>query len=152
MKLHTVNELSRDIIGAAIEVHRELGPGLLEAAYEAALSHELTLRRIPHERQKAVPAAYKGDALDTGYRLDLLVDQRVVIELKAVERLIPLYGTQVLTYLRLGGYSRGLLINFNVPKLVDGIERISNHAPDLSASSAISALKSQDVRRFPQCR
>lgn len=141
MKHDCINELSREIIGAAIEVHRELGPGLLESAYEAALSQELMLRKIPHEKQQALPVTYKGTVIESGFRLDLLVDHQVVVELKAVEKVNPLFGTQVLTYLKLGGYPLGLLINFNVPRLVDGIERISNRAPNLSAGSAPSALK-----------
>lgn len=141
MEPNCINALSREIIGAAIEVHRELGPGLLESAYGSAICHEFALRGIRFERQKPVPVTYKGARIESVYRLDLLVGSRVVIELKAVERLLPLFGTQVLTYLRLGGYSLGLLINFNVPRLVEGIERISNDAPNLSANSAPSALK-----------
>lgn len=137
-----INELSRALIGAAIAVHRELGPGLLESAYEAAYSHELKLRGIAHVCQKSIPIMFKGVPIESGYRIDLLAEDRVVVELKAVEKLIPLFSTQVLTYLRLGGYSLGLLINFNVRRLTDGIERISNHAPNLSAPSAPSALKS----------
>ena len=129
----SINELSHSLIGAAIEVHRELGPGLLESAYETAYSYELKLRGIAHTRQQAMPIVYKGVPLDSGYRIDILAENRVIIELKTVEKLIPLFSTQVLTYLRLGGYPLGLLMNFNVPKLIDGIERISNHAPDLSA-------------------
>jgi len=129
----SINDLSHSLIGAAIEVHRELGPGLLESAYETAYSHELKLRGIAHVRQQVMPIVYKGVPLDSGYRIDILVDDRLVIELKSVEKLIPLFSTQVLTYLRLGGYQLGLLMNFNVPKLVDGIERISNNAQNLSA-------------------
>ena len=142
MSTQSINELSHELIGAAIEVHRELGPGLLESAYEVAYSHELTLRNIPHVRQKLMPIAYKGVLIETGYRIDILAEDRVVVELKAVEKLIPLHGAQLITYLRLGKYPLGLLINFNVLKLVDGIERVSNNAPNLSASSAPSALKS----------
>lgn len=134
-----INDLSHDVIGAAIDVHRELGPGLLESAYEGAYSHELTLRQIPHIRQKLMPVTYKGALIEAGYRIDILADDRVVIELKAVEKLVPIYSAQLMTYLRLGNYPLGLLMNFNVPKLIDGIERVSNHAPSLSA---ISALKS----------
>ena len=142
MTIHTINELSHELIGAGIEVHRELGPGLLESAYEGSYSHELTLRKIPHVRQKLMPVTYKGVLIETGYRIDILADDRVVVELKAVEKLLPLHSAQLLTYLRLGRYSLGLLINFNTLKLVDGVERVSNHAPSLSASSAPSALKS----------
>ena len=141
MNAKPINDLSHDLIGAAIEVHRELGPGLLESAYEGAYSHELTLRGIPHVLQKTMPVHYKGVTLETGYRIDILAENRIVVELKALEKLLPIHSTQLLTYLRLGQFPLGLLINFNVGKLVDGIERVSNRAPDLSAPSAPSALK-----------
>jgi len=141
MSKQPINDLSHDLIGAAIEVHRELGPGLLESAYEGAFSHELTLRGIPHICQKLMPIVYKGTVIETGYRIDVLADSRVVLELKAVERLLPIHAAQLLTYLRLGRWPLGLLVNFNVRKLVDGIERVSNDAPDLSASSAVSAFQ-----------
>ncbi|GBC84978.1 hypothetical protein HRbin11_01418 [bacterium HR11] len=118
-----INALTHEIIGAALEVHRTLGPGLLESAYEECLCHELTLRRIPFERQKALPLEYKGIRLDCGYRLDLLVAGCVVIEVKAVEELLPIHEAQLLTYMRLGGWKVGLLINFNVPVLRQGIRR-----------------------------
>ena len=136
-----INELSHDLIGAAIEVHRELGPGLLESAYEGAYCHELTVLKIPHIRQKLMPVFYKGIVIETGYRIDVLADERIIIELKSVEKLIPIFSAQLLTYLRLAKLPLGLLINFNVRKLVEGIERVSNNAPDLSAVSATSALK-----------
>lgn len=141
MSTKHLNDLSHDLIGAAVEVHRELGPGLLESAYQGAYCHELTLRGIPHESQKLMPVIYKGAIIETGYRIDILAENRVVVELKAVEKLVPIYAAQLLTYLRLGKFSHGLLINFNVSKLVDGIERISNAAPNLSALSASSALE-----------
>ena len=136
-----INDLSHELIGAAIEVHRELGPGLLESAYEGAYSHELTLRQIPHVRQKVMPISYKGVIVDAGYRIDILAEERVVVELKAVEKLLPIHSAQLMTYLRLGKYSLGLLMNFNVLKLIDGIERVSNNAPNLSAPSASSAFQ-----------
>lgn len=142
MSTKSINELSHELIGAAIEVHRELGPGLLESAYEGAYSHELTLRSIPHVTQQHMPITYKGISIETGYRIDILAEDRVVVELKAVEKLIPLHSAQLITYLRLGKFSLGLLMNFNVLKLVDGIERVSNNAPNLSAPSAPSAFKS----------
>lgn len=138
----TINQLSHELIGAAIEVHRELGPGLLESAYQGAFSHELALRSIPHVCQKTMPVVYKGVVIETGYRIDVLADDRVVVELKAVEKLAPIHAAQLLTYLRLGKFPLGLLVNFNVRRLTDGIERVSNHAPNLSASSAPSALNS----------
>ncbi len=128
----SINDLSHELIGAAIEVHRLLGPGLLESAYEGAYAHELTLRGIPHERQKLMPVHYKGMAIDAGYRIDIIADQRVVVELKAVEKLLPIHSAQLLTYLRLGSFPLGLLLNFHTLKLVDGIERVSNLAPNLS--------------------
>ena len=118
-----VNQLTGAIIGAAIEVHRALGPGLLESAYEECLCKELTLRRIPFERQRSLPVQYKGLNLDCGYRLDLLVADTVVVENKAVENLLPIHEAQLLTYLKLGGWKVGLLINFNVPVLKQGVRR-----------------------------
>lgn len=119
-----VNDATRAIIAAAIEVHRAMGPGLLESAYEECLCRELTLRQLPFERQCPLPLEYKGLRLDCGYRLDLLVDNAVVVEIKAVESLQPIHDAQLLTYLRLGGWKVGLLINFNVPVLKQGIRRL----------------------------
>ncbi len=116
-------ELTDKILGAAIEVHRELGPGLLESAYEAALAHELSIRGVRFERQKEMPVRYKGFLIEVGYRLDLLVEDQVVVELKAVSEMHPIYEAQLITYLRLSGRRVGLLINFNVPLLKDGITR-----------------------------
>ncbi|MEI8189164.1 MAG: GxxExxY protein [candidate division NC10 bacterium] len=130
------NELTETIIGAAIEVHKALGPGLLESAYEECLAHELRLREIAFERQRALPAVYKGIHLDCGYRLDFLVEQSVVVELKAVEILLPIHEAQMLTYLKLGRWSVGLLINFNVPVLRRGIKRMVHDFKDTSAPSA----------------
>lgn len=141
MNTKPINELSHELIGAGIEVHRELGPGLLESAYEGAYSHELTLRGIPHVRQKMMPVHYKGVLIETGYRIDILAEDRLVVELKAVEKLLPIHSAQLITYLRLGDYPLGLLMNFNVLKLVDGIERVSNNAPNLSAPFAFSAFQ-----------
>lgn len=118
------NTLSNQIIGAALEVHRQLGPGLLESAYEECLAYELSLRSIPFERQKPVPVVYKGVQLDCGFRLDLLVGGLVVVELKAVDALMPIHQAQVLTYLKLTGCKLGLLINFNVLRLREGIKRM----------------------------
>lgn len=146
MNSKSLNDLSHELIGAAIEVHRELGPGLLESAYEGAYSHELDLRDIRHVRQQTMPVHYKDVVIETGYRIDILAENRVVVELKALGQLLPIHGAQLLTYLRLGQFSLGLLINFNVAKLVDGVERVSNHAPDLSATSASSALKTPNPK------
>lgn len=118
------NPLTKLIIGAAIDVHRQLGPGLLESAYEACLCHELGLRQIPYERQKPLPVIYKGLSLECGYRVDVLVDDKVVLEIKSVEGLLPIHEAQMLTYLRMGGWKVGLLINFNVTLLKQGIRRL----------------------------
>ena len=116
--------LSKEVIGAAIEVHRLLGPGLLESAYEQCLCRELTLRRIAFQRQQPLPLDYKGDILDCGYRMDMVVADKVVVEIKSVERLEPIHDAQLLTYLKLSGYKLGLLLNFNVPALRRGLKRI----------------------------
>ncbi len=118
-----LNRITEAVIGAAIEVHKVLGPGLLESAYEECLCHELALREIPFVRQLVLPLEYKGLQLDSGYRLDLLVARAVVVEVKAVEALLPVHEQQLVTYLRLGGWHLGLLINFHVPVLADGIRR-----------------------------
>lgn len=118
-----INDITQAIIGAAIEVHRTLGPGLLESAYHECLCRELSLRGVPFEREYPLPVEYKGTRLECGYRLDLLVARAVVIEVKSVEALAPVHEAQLLTYLRLGGWRVGLLINFNVAILKDGIRR-----------------------------
>lgn len=119
-----INSVTEAVIGSAIEVHRHLGPGLLESAYEECLCRELSVRRVAFERQKPLPVEYKGAELDCGYRLDLLVEDAVVVELKSVDRLLPIHEAQLLTYLRLGGWHVGLPINFNVPVLKRGIRRM----------------------------
>ena len=120
----SVNEVTQTVIGAGIEVHRALGPGLLESAYEECLCRELDLRQVQFERQHHLPVDYKGIRLDCGYRLDLLVANTVVVEIKAVDRLLPIHQAQLLTYLRLGGWTVGLLMNFNVTVLKQGIKRV----------------------------
>ena len=117
------NEITERIIGAAIEVHRALGPGLLESAYEECLCRDLTLSGISFERQRPLAVEYKGIRLECGYRLDLLVEKTVVVEVKAISVIEPIHEAQLLTYLRLGGWKVGLLINFNVPVLKNGIRR-----------------------------
>jgi len=116
-------QLTEAIIGAAIEVHRELGPGLLESAYEECFCHELHLRNLNFQRQVELPVAYKGLKLDCGYRLDVVVDNAVIVELKSIEQISPIHEAQLLTYLRLSGKKVGLLINFNVAVLMNGIAR-----------------------------
>ena len=120
------NILTSEIIGAAIEVHKELGPGLLESAYEECLCHELGLRGIKFKRQLSVPVSYKGILLDCGYRLDVLVEDLIVVELKACDGIAHIHRAQLLTYLRLLDKPLGLILNFQVSVLKDGIARIAN--------------------------
>jgi len=117
-------ELTQQIIAAAIEVHKGLGPGLLESAYEECLCHELSMRGLRFQRQVSLPVSYKGVKLDCGYRLDLVVEDKVILELKSVEQVTPLHEAQLLTYLRLSGKKVGLLLNFNTPVMKDGIIRL----------------------------
>jgi GxxExxY protein len=121
------NELSGLIIGAAIEVHRQVGPGLLESVYEECLAWELTEQHIPFERQKVIPLVYKGVTLQSDLRVDLLVNNMIIVELKSVDKLIPIHEAQVLTYLRMTGCKLGLLMNFNVHVLTQGIKRLANN-------------------------
>ncbi len=124
MKNKLINQLTGTIIGSAIEVHKALGPGLLESAYEECLWLEIQSRGLNAQRQVSLPIDYKGRQLDCGYRLDLLVDDKIVVEIKAVEKLLPIHKAQLLTYLKLGGWNLGLLLNFNVPVLKQGIRRL----------------------------
>jgi len=124
------NRLSRIIIGKAIEVHKLLGPGLLESAYQQCLQYELSESGLYIENEKSLPIIYKKIKLDHGYRIDLLVEQKVVIELKTVELLTDIHAAQILTYLKLGGYKLGLLINFDVILLKSGIKRFINSMHD----------------------
>ena len=112
-----------EVIGCAIEVHRVLGPGLLESTYQQCLAHELHARGIPFKLEHPMPVQYKGVRLDCGYRIDLLVDDRLILELKAVQEVSGIHKAQLLTYMKLSGIGTGLLINFNVQRLVEGIER-----------------------------
>ncbi len=129
-----INEITERIIGACIEIHKQLGPGLLESAYEECLCHELAVAGLRFERQKPLPVSYKSVHLDCGYRLDLVVQGKVIVELKTVDQLAPIHDAQLLTYLKLSGLTVGLLINFNVPVLKDGLKRIVNNFQDFSAS------------------
>lgn len=137
---NSINDLTYELNGAAIEVHRELGPGLLESSYEAAFAHELTLRRIPFVRQKPINIIYKGLQIECGYRIDILADDRVVVELKSVEAILPIHEAQLLTYLKLSGCRVGLLMNFNSLIMRDGIRRLVNQLSESSATSASSAV------------
>ncbi|HEX3282623.1 MAG TPA: GxxExxY protein [Pyrinomonadaceae bacterium] len=118
-----LNKLSYEIIGAAVEVHRTLGPGLLESSYRKCLLRELTIRHIPYQNEWPLPLNYKGLKLDAGYRMDIVVAKQIVVEVKSVAALAPIHDAQLLTYLRIGGYRLGLLINFNVVLLKNGIHR-----------------------------
>jgi GxxExxY protein len=118
------DQLSKINIGAAIEVHRQLGPGMLESAYEACLAYELAERSLTFERQKALGVNYKGVLVDCGFRIDLLVNNLVIVEVKAVDRFAPIHEAQVITYLKLTGCKLGLLLNFNELRLRDGIKRV----------------------------
>jgi len=123
---HDLNICSGAVVDGAMQVHSALGPGLLESAYELCLAHELRMRGIQVETQVAVPIIYKGFRLDAGYRIDLLVENEIVIEAKSVAKLLPVHEAQLLSYLRLANRRLGLLINFNIPHLRDGIKRMVN--------------------------
>lgn len=125
-----LNQITENIIGAAIDVHRALGPGLLESAYEACLAFELAQHGLKVEQQKPLPIVYREVRLDCGYRLDLLVEGQVIVEIKAVDNLLPIHQAQLLSYLKLSGCKVGLLINFNVQVLKNGVRRVVNNFPD----------------------
>ncbi len=116
--------LTRKVIGCAIEVHRQLGPGLLESTYEECLCYELSKEGLAFERQISLPMKYKDVALNVGYRIDLLVENKLIVEIKATEKILPLHEAQLLTYLKLSGTRTGLILNFNVPVLKDGVKRM----------------------------
>jgi len=122
-----INDLTGEVIGAAIEVHKHLGPGLLESAYEECLCHELSLRKITYERQKPLPINYKQVKLDFSYRLDVVVEGKIILELKSCEKIEDIYKAQLLTYLRLSDLKLGLILNFNVPIMKEGIVRVVNN-------------------------
>jgi len=134
------NAITHEIIGAAIEVHRVVGPGLLESTYMPCLQYELAARKMGFIAERAVPIVHKGITLATQYRIDLVVERLVVVEVKAVDRLLPVHQAQVLTYMRLIECPAGLLINFNVPKLVDGVKRLilSSHRQTSTITNTIS--------------
>jgi GxxExxY protein len=134
-----LNEITGTIIDSAMKVHSALGPGLLESTYEICLLHELRKRSLEVKSQLSLPVAYDGVRLDAGYRIDLLVESSVIVELKAVERLLPVHEAQILSYLKLSGYTVGLLLNFNVVHFKNGIKRIVNNFIN-SAPSPSSAV------------
>jgi len=125
--MRNMNKLSSRIIGAAIEVHKALGPGLLESAYEECICHELSIGGLSLERQKPLAVRYKGINLDCSYRLDIVVEDKIILELKACEKVEPIHKAQLLTYLKLSGLHLGLILNFNVPVMREGIVRIVNN-------------------------
>jgi GxxExxY protein len=120
------NVVGGAVVDSALKIHTALGPGLLESAYQACLAHELEKRGHSVRRQVVLPIRYDNITVDAGYRLDLLIDDCVVVELKAIEKLLPIHGQQLLSYLRLGGFKVGYLLNFNVPRMRDGIKRLAN--------------------------
>lgn len=130
-------ELTGVVLGAAIEVHRWLGPGLLESSYQACLCHELEERGLPFRRQVSLPLVYKGVRIDCGYRIDLIVSDSLIVEIKAVEQLIPIHDAQLLTYLRLTGIQLGLLINFNQRTLMSGVRRLALTSPPSATSATL---------------
>jgi len=121
-----INALTSNVIGAAIEVHRALGPGLLESIYEECLCHEFSLRGLRYKRQQPLPIVYKNKTLDCGFRLDLVVEDQLILELKSCEKIEQIHRAQLMTYLKLSGLKLGLLLNFNVPAMREGIVRIVN--------------------------
>jgi GxxExxY protein len=143
------SQLTERIIGAAIEVHRNLGPGLLESTYEECLCYELSQLGFSFQRQLELPVRYKSVDLDCGYRLDLVVEGLVVLELKSVSELLPVHSAQLLTYLRLSGKPVGLLINFNVPVLKNGLKRLVNHFSEPQSLSSSPRLSVSAVNNQP---
>lgn len=147
MDKKNINKITEQIIGAAIEVHKATGPGLLESAYEQCLCHELALRNISFKRQYPLPVEFKSVKLDCGYRMDFVVEDSVVVEIKAVDTLLPIHEAQILTYLKLGKYKVGLLINFNEKVLNQGVKRFildevkSSYNKDSSVVSVRSVVK-----------
>jgi len=127
-----LKELTESVIACAMEVHRSLGPGLLESAYEHCLCHEMKIRGLPFERQVALPVKYKGVSLDCGYRIDILVDKRLILEIKTVDAILKIHVAQLLTYLKMLDLRVGLLLNFNVDLLKNGIKRVVNNYEDES--------------------
>ena len=125
-RFRDINELTGKIIGAAIEVHKTLGPGLLESAYEECLCYELNFGDLSLERQKPLPVVYKGKKLDCGYKIDIVVENSIILELKACEKIEPIHKAQLLTYLKLSRFNLGLILNFNVTIMRDGIVRVVN--------------------------
>ncbi|HEV7866419.1 MAG TPA: GxxExxY protein [Chthoniobacteraceae bacterium] len=150
MEREQLEQLATELVDAAMSVHRELGPGLLDSAYEMALCRELSLRSIAFERQKPMSVSYKGALLDCGYRIGLLVEQAIVVELKAVDGLAPIHEAQLFTYLKLAGCHLGFLINFNSRLLKHGLKRIVFRLPEITAEPVVlqSSAASSPLRSF----
>jgi GxxExxY protein len=148
------NSLTERVIGAAIEVHRHLGPGLLESAYEECLCYELKQAGLRFQRQVHLPVTYKAVRLDCAYKLDVVVEDSVIVEIKAIEELLPIHKAQLLTYLKASNRRVGLLINFNVPALKNGLKRIVNRysGPSPSEAEAPDALSDSSPRKSPYLR
>jgi GxxExxY protein len=149
MERDALEKIATRVLDAAFEVHRHLGPGLLESTYEMALCHELSRLGLPFERQKDMPVRYKGVHLDCGYRLDLVVDGEVLVELKAIDALPPVHEAQLLTYLKLADRYLGLLINFNVPLLKQGIKRLVNRLDETSLADPKQNLSGKSTNADP---
>ena len=143
------NALTGQILSAAIEVHRTLGPGLLESTYIPCLQFELTARNLRFVTQRSVPIVYKAMRLDAGYRLDLIVEDAVVVEVKSVATLLAVHQAQVVTYLRLTGCPAGLLINFNVPRLMDGVKRLLHPRPATNGEPVSGLSRNPDDSEYP---
>jgi GxxExxY protein len=139
-EIDRLDQISRRIIGAAIAVHRHLGPGLLESAYQSCLAFELKQLGLRFEEQKPLPVTYKEVRLDCGYRLDLVVEDEIIVEIKAAEALLPIHQAQLLSYLRIAHKRVGLLINFHVPVLKNGLKRIVNEFPDTRLATTVSKV------------
>jgi GxxExxY protein len=137
------NKTTERIIGAAIEVHRNLGPGLLESAYEECLCHELSQSGLRYQRQVSLPVTYKGLKLDCGYRMDIVVEDSVILEIKSIDEFAPIHSAQLLTYLRLTKMQVGLLINFDVPVLKNGLKRLVNDYAGSSQRLSVSAVNKE---------
>src|SRR5664280_2958948 len=145
-RLSRLNQLTEQIIGAAIEVHRQTGPGLMESVYEECLCYELSQLGLAFQRQVHLPLSYKGIKLDCGFKMDLLVEDSVVLELKTVDQLLPIHFAQLLTYLKLSGKKLGLLINFNEPVLTKGLKRLVNHFRDSEETQIPSVPSARESR------
>jgi GxxExxY protein len=148
-RVSRLNQLTELIIGAAIEVHRQTGPGLMESVYEECLCYELSQLGLSFQRQVHLPISYKGIKLDCGLKMDLLVEDAIVLELKTVDQLLPVHSAQLLTYLKLSGKKVGLLINFNEPTLTKGLKRLVNHFKEPSVSPVTSAPSAFSDFVFP---